>query len=301
MIEPEEFLRCLQERQVDFFTGVPDSLIKDFLSVLEEKIDPAKHVIAANEGNAVAIAAGYHFGTAKIPLVYMQNSGLGNSVNPLISLCHPTVYAVPMLLLIGWRGQPNEKDEPQHMPMGAATLPALEAMNIPYEILNENSNPQQVIELALASVRSNSAPFAIVCSKGAFATTNALSRQQKFTLGRDAALNLILESESKSDYHIATPVFSVAPCSCIDKTTTNRIAEISSMWVLWGHVSQVALGLALTNTALQIFCMDGDGSSIMHMGGLSTIGKLKPKISNTLSSTTVHTSQSAVNPLPGQT
>ena len=139
-ISPKDFFESLTKRNVEFFTGVPDSLLKQFCLCIDNNIPEEQHVIAANEGNAIALAAGYHLATGKLPMVYMQNSGLGNAVNPILSLCDPDVYSIPMLLLIGWRGEPGVKDEPQHIKQGKIQLDLLQAMDIPYKIIAKDES-----------------------------------------------------------------------------------------------------------------------------------------------------------------
>ena len=138
-ISPLIFYKILDKNNIDFFTWVPDSLLKQFCFCLDDNVPKERHIVAANEGNAIAIAAGYHLATGKLPMVYMQNSGLGNSVNPLLSLCDPDVYSIPVLVLIGWRGEPGVYDEPQHVKQGKVQLDLLQAMDIPYEIISKDA------------------------------------------------------------------------------------------------------------------------------------------------------------------
>ena len=137
-ISPLEFFNSLNKNGIEFFSGVPDSLLKQFCFCIDDNIPKSRHIITANEGNAIAVAAGYHLATGGVPLVYMQNSGLGNSINPLLSLCDPEVYSIPMLLLIGWRGEPGVYDEPQHLKQGKVQLDLLNAMNIPYSLISKD-------------------------------------------------------------------------------------------------------------------------------------------------------------------
>ena len=139
-INPTDFYNHLTKNGVDFFTGVPDSLLKEFCLCIDDNINSDKHIITANEGNAIALAAGYFLANKSLPLVYMQNSGLGNAVNPLLSLCDPAVYSIPMLVMIGWRGEPGVKDEPQHVKQGSIQLELLNTMDIPYEIISKDDN-----------------------------------------------------------------------------------------------------------------------------------------------------------------
>ena len=168
-INPIVFYDQLASHGVDFFTGVPDSLLKEFCLCVDDRVSNNKHVIAANEGNAIALAAGYHLATGKLPLVYMQNSGLGNAVNPLLSLCDPDVYSIPMLLLIGWRGEPGVNDEPQHLKQGKVQLDLLQAMDIPYEIISkDNIEIEKKIGKSVGTAIKKKRPFAILVKKGTF-------------------------------------------------------------------------------------------------------------------------------------
>ena len=137
-INPTDFYEQLASHGVGFFTGVPDSLLKEFCLCIDNRIQSGKHIITANEGNAVALAAGYYLANKTLPLVYMQNSGLGNAVNPLLSLCDTEVYSIPMMVMIGWRGEPAVKDEPQHVKQGKIQLELLETMDIPYVIISKD-------------------------------------------------------------------------------------------------------------------------------------------------------------------
>ncbi len=169
MIQVDRFFETLAESGVRFFTGVPDSLLKDVCAYITDHTDGRRHVIAANEGAAVGIAAGHHLATGEVPLVYMQNSGLGNAVNPLLSLADGMVYSIPVLLLVGWRGEPGVKDEPQHEKQGLVTLELLDAMGIPYEVLSgeDGEASGQVREMA-ERCREGSRPCALVVRKGTF-------------------------------------------------------------------------------------------------------------------------------------
>ena len=169
MVRVEKLYDTLQAHGVDFFTGVPDSLLKDFCAYVTDHTPCGRHIIAANEGAAVGIAAGHYMASGRLPLVYMQNSGLGNTVNPLLSLMDEKVYALPVLLMIGWRGEPGGKDEPQHVKQGEVTLDLLEAMQIPYVVLSDQEEEalQQTGEM-LQKAQTGSRPYAIVIRKGLF-------------------------------------------------------------------------------------------------------------------------------------
>ena len=163
------FFSLLTELGVEFYTGVPDSLLKHFCAYVSHHVPERHHIIAANEGNAIAVAAGHYLGTGSIPLVYMQNSGLGNAVNPLLSLCDASVYSIPMLLLIGWRGEPGTADEPQHHKQGCVTPDLLEVLGVPHLILAEyNHECARQLKAGLAHARERETPFVLLVRKGTF-------------------------------------------------------------------------------------------------------------------------------------
>jgi len=173
MINTEEFYKNLKSNKIDFFVGVPDSLLKDFCAYIKENVDSKNNIVAANEGNALAIASGYYLATGNPALVYMQNSGQGNIINPLASLNDPLVYSIPALLVIGWRGEPNKKDEPQHKKQGLVTLKLLEALDIEYSILTEKDDVgiwKKKISEAVEYMKKEKRPYALVVTKGTFST-----------------------------------------------------------------------------------------------------------------------------------
>jgi phosphonopyruvate decarboxylase len=279
LINPEDFYYILKNNQIDFFTGVPDSLLKDFCFFVDDKLSKDKHIIAANEGNAIAIAAGYHLSTNRVPLVYMQNSGLGNSVNPLLSLCDTEVYSIPMLLMIGWRGEPGVKDEPQHLKQGEIQLDLLKAMKIPYEIISgETVEYEKMLAKLISNSKKNNRPVALVVKKGTFIKHQKTKKSDtEHLMYREQALELILNNLGQSDIVISTTgktsreIFEIRKK---DKKPHNQdFLTVGSM----GHCSSIALGIALSKKDKKIVCIDGDGSMLMHMGGLATIASYKPK------------------------
>ena len=168
-IDPLKFYNVLADNDIEFFTGVPDSLLKQFCLCVDDNVTKGHHVISANEGNAISIAAGHHLGTGKVPLVYMQNSGFGNAINPLLSLCDPSVYSIPMLVIIGWRGEPGVRDEPQHFKQGKVQESLLNAMDIPFFILAKNEKDiRSKISKAIEIAVSKNQPFVFLIKKGPF-------------------------------------------------------------------------------------------------------------------------------------
>lgn len=280
MIDVSEFYKELLNNEIGFFTGVPDSLLKSFCSYIKESVDSSKNIIAANEGNAIGLAAGYYLSTNKIGLVYMQNSGLGNAVNPLTSLTDKLVYSIPMLLLVGWRGEPDKKDEPQHKKQGIITTKLLEALNIPYEVLSEDTNNDEIkniIRKAYEYMRENNEPYALVIRKGSFKEYKADNDSNiNFEMTREEAIETIISKMNDDSVIVSTTGMASRELFEIRekrKESHNKdFLTVGSM----GHSSQIALGIALNTKGRDVYCIDGDGALIMHMGGLAIIGKQKP-------------------------
>lgn len=276
MLTPEWFYERLHELQVEFFAGVPDSLLKEFCAYLTDLVPAQRHIIAANEGNAIALAAGYHLATGKTGMVYMQNSGLGNAVNPLTSLVDPAVYAIPVLLLIGWRGEPGVKDEPQHITQGAITLSQLEALRIPYSILPvETEAAIDCLEKALQTLHDQR-PYALIVRKGSFSKyirTAKEDTERKSSLSRENAIRQIAASLHERDIVVSTTGMISRELFEYRADTNNIVLGQDFLTVgSMGHASQIALGIALQKPDRQVYCLDGDGALLMHMGGLAIIG-----------------------------
>ena len=277
-IEPENFYLALKEEGINFFTGVPDSLLKEFCLCVDDNVNKDKHIIAANEGNAVALAAGYYLADKSIPLVYMQNSGLGNAINPLMSLCDPDVYSIPMLIMIGWRGEPGVKDEPQHVKQGAIQIELLNAMDIPFEVIsNQDSDFNSKIKNIIKRSKSESRPVAILIKKETFNNYKIKKIDSKSTLmNREEALEIILDSLHDDDIVISTTgktsreIFEIRYRK--KQKHEKDFLTVGSM----GHCSSIALGIAIAKPERRVICIDGDGSMLMHLGSLTSIATTKP-------------------------
>ena len=194
-INPKNFYNELINHGIEFFTGVPDSLLKELCLCIDDNISKDRHVITANEGNAVALAAGYYLANKSIPLVYMQNSGLGNAVNPFLSLCNPDVYSIPMLVIVGWRGEPGIKDEPQHKKQGEVQLELLEAIDIPYVVISKADHQFQIkIASMIETAKNENKPVAILIKKGTFNKFEKQNQINNVGMLREEALELILKN-----------------------------------------------------------------------------------------------------------
>jgi phosphonopyruvate decarboxylase len=281
MLECDLFFRQLSEQGFHFYAGVPDSLLKNFCAYVTDHADASSHIIAANEGNAVALASGHTLATNEPAVVYLQNSGLGNLVNPLTSLADPEVYSIPMLLLIGWRGEPGRPDEPQHVKQGRINNDLLDALEIPWAVLPEEADAAGETLARMAGVmRERSGPVALVVRKGTFSPYKLQSAhiQAGLTLSREAAIEQVIKALDPHTIVVSTTgkpsreVFEIRKASAEDGVTRDFLT-VGSM----GHSSQIALGIALAKPDRRVVIIDGDGALIMHMGGLGIIGERQPK------------------------
>lgn len=278
MIRPQELLEQLTSEQVSFFTGVPDSLLKSFCAYVMDWAHGHRHVISVNEGGAIALATGHYLATGEYALVYMQNSGLGNAINPLLSLTDPEVYGIPMLLMIGWRGEPGHMDEPQHVKQGRITLSLLQTMEIPYVVLEcDTVDWQSLIESACRQMRARQGPVAIVVKAGTFEPYQLHDQcEPDHSLTREQAIEIIIAELSKDNIVVSTTgmtsreLFELREAH--GQSHGGDFLTVGSM----GHSSQIALGIALRKPERQVFCFDGDGSVLMHTGGLAIVGHTAP-------------------------
>jgi len=278
LIQPKEFFDNLISEGILFFSGVPDSLLKNFCAYVTDHVDDRHHVIAANEGGAVALAAGYYLATGNYALVYMQNSGLGNATNPLLSLADPEVYSIPMLLMIGWRGEPGIHDEPQHVKQGRVTLGLLEAMEIPYLVLDGNTRDWRGLVRSLCDqMRDHERPVAIVVRTDTFDDYKmGTIDDDSSLLTREEAISIVVERIGDNDIVVSTTgktsreLFEVR--ERYSQGHGRDFLTVGSM----GHSSQIALGIALQKPNYRVICLDGDGAVLMHAGALAIVGQKSP-------------------------
>lgn len=278
MIRPSYFYELLIKNGTDFFAGVPDSLLKNLCAYITDNAPAENHIISANEGSATGLATGYHLATGKIPMIYMQNSGEGNMVNPLMSIADPDVYSIPMLIVIGWRGEPGVHDEPQHVKQGKVTCDLLEAMKVPYEVLSDNEADLPVqFEKAYKYIKENNAQYAFVIRKGTFdeyKLVNNISVEGK--MSREEAIEkIMLSADDRTAFVSTTGMISRELYEQRDKHNMGHDRDFLTVGGM-GHASQIALAIAMQKKDRQVYCLDGDGASIMQMGGMATIGSRKP-------------------------
>lgn len=264
----------------DFYTGVPDSQLKALCNYLmnEYGIDPKHHVIAANEGNCTALAAGYHLATGKVPVVYMQNSGEGNIINPVASLLNDKVYAIPTVFIVGWRGEPGLHDEPQHIYQGEVTIKLLEDMDIKAFAIGKDTTDEEVAAVMadFREVLAKGKDVAFVIRKGAISYDGKVKYANDNTMVREEIIQHIVKASGED------PIVSTTGKASRELFET-RVANgqshkcdfltVGSM----GHSSSIALGVAINKPNTRIWCVDGDGAVLMHMGSMAVLGANAPK------------------------
>lgn len=274
MVSSGLFFESLKRNGINFFTGVPDSLLKDFCAYVTENVSKENHIINFNEGAAIALASGYYLSTGEPALVYMQNSGLGNAVNPLLSLADKEVYGIPMLLMIGWRGEPGKKDEPQHVKQGRVMLSLLDAMEIPYVIINGSTkNIPEKIDNAISTIKKDNCQYALIISEGTFEKYPLKNNlKHDYDLTREDAIKIILDNIDSNCIIVSTTgktsreVYEYRKQK--NQSPQSDFLTVGSM----GHCSQIALGISLKHPEKQIFIIDGDGAVLMHMGSIAING-----------------------------
>lgn len=264
---------------VEFYTGVPDSQLRSLCDYLmDQKGIGKQHIIAANEGNCTALAAGYHLATGKIPAVYLQNSGIGNIINPVASLLNDKVYAIPCIFIVGWRGEPGIKDEPQHIFQGEVTVPLLEDMDIAVCIIDKETSEEQLSKKMkeFSAVLENGKSVAFIIKKGALSYDGKVKYENEYTLKREQIIEKILEV-SEEDIIVSTTgkasreLFEIRERN--GQPHERDFLTVGSM----GHSSSIALEIALNKPDRKVWCIDGDGSVLMHMGAMAVIGTNKPE------------------------
>lgn len=278
MLDPKFFIQTLASNGIDFYAGVPDSLLKSICACISDTIDESHNIITANEGAAVGLAAGYHLATGKIGVVYMQNSGEGNAINPLASLTDKDVYRIPLLLLIGWRGKPGVHDEPQHVKQGKITTSLLDVMEIPWAVLSKEEAEVSVQIEKAVSMMAEGIPYALVVEKDTFAPYSLPQEPvDNLPLSREEAIQVVASSLAPKDVIVSTTgmisreLFEFR--TSLGEGHERDFLTVGSM----GHASQIALGIALEKPGRRVWCFDGDGAAIMHMGSLAIVANKAPK------------------------
>lgn len=278
MISPRFFIETLRSEGVDFFAGVPDSLLKNVCAYITDNFDARHNVIAANEGAAIGLAAGHYLATGSPACVYMQNSGEGNIINPLASLTDPEVYSIPVLLVIGWRGRPGVHDEPQHVKQGKVTLNLLDTMGIRYAVLSKEEDlAEKQIKEAVEVLRKNEV-YALIVEKDTFESYQLVNIERNdLSLSREEAIQTVAAAIGDKDCIVSTTGM-ISRELFEYRTATGQGHERDFLTVgSMGHASQIALGIALAQPVRRVWCFDGDGAVIMHMGSMAVTGNKTPK------------------------
>ncbi len=267
-MDTKEFVDELEAAGIDFFCGVPDSLLKNFCLEVGARYDSKHHVITANEGNAVALACGHYLATGKPGVVYMQNSGQGNAVNPLLSLADEDVYSIPLLLLIGWRGEPGVKDEPQHVKQGKVTMSLCEAMGIACAVLpTDNAGAAAALQTAVAYMQTEKKPYAFIVHKGSFGPVGkSMPAGKPYAMAREEAICTIAGSlPDKAVIVSTTGMISRELYEYRVRVGQGHERDFLTVGSM-GHASSIAMGIAMAQPDRPVVCLDGDGACLMHMG-----------------------------------
>jgi phosphonopyruvate decarboxylase len=276
MIDAKNLFLFLKKNKIDFFTGVPDSVLKNFIYIIDSNKKKVQHIITANEGSAVALAVGNYLATKKPALVYMQNSGLGNAINPLISICHSKVYSIPLILMIGWRGSPKKNDEPQHQLKGKITPSILKLLNIKFLVLNNFRDLKKIKNLINYS-KYKKRPVAFLIKNNILSLNGDFKKdnESKNYLTREVVINELINAIKKNTRIISTTGYTSRELFQIRENKKSKNGKDFYMIGGMGHASMTSLGYSLSSKN-QVICLDGDGSLIMHMGSLISTG-LKSK------------------------
>lgn len=276
MLDQKKVFECLSQHGVTYFTGVPDSYLNGFCNYALANCGD-RNVITANEGNSVALAAGHYLATKEIPLVYMQNSGEGNAVNPLASLVDKNVYAIPMILLIGWRGQGStEPNHPQHKLQGEITTGLLDLLHIPYTVLSDSNDEfESVVDTAVNYCTETRGVYAFIVPKGVMADPDKPNNvDTTYPMSREEAIEVILDHMPENTIYSATTGRATRELFFLrekrGEVKAHDFLNVGSM----GHASSVALGIALEKPDRQVVALDGDSAAIMHMGAITMASKV---------------------------
>lgn len=277
MIRPEFFIEKLRENGIGCFAGVPDSLLKNICAYITDHFDAQHNIIAANEGAAIGLAAGHYLATSQPACVYMQNSGEGNIINPLASLTDPEVYNIPVLLLIGWRGRPGVHDEPQHVKQGKVTTGLLNTMGINFDVLSKEEDKAEKQITKAAKALQNKEVYALVIEKDTFEDYKLQNVEKNdLTMSREEAIQTVAASLGEKDCIVSTTgmisreLFEYR--AAMNQGHERDFLTVGSM----GHASQIALGIALAQPERKVWCFDGDGAAIMHMGSMAIVANKAP-------------------------
>ncbi|NQT21930.1 MAG: phosphonopyruvate decarboxylase, partial [Candidatus Omnitrophica bacterium] len=277
MISCENIHEVFKKNGIEYFTGVPDSILKEWINYVVDNEDKIVHRIAANEGAAIGHVVGYYLSTDKVGVVYMQNSGLGNAVNPLTSLADSDVFGIPMLLMIGWRGEPGKNDAPQHKKMGKVMLPLLDVLGIPYEILNDEDMSEQ-IKNAKEKAKKEDTPVALIVKKGFFSGYIAKKKEGDILgLCREEAIHTVVDTFNGDEIVVATTGKISRELSEYRQARGQKHDKDFYVVGSMGHACAIAMEIACQRPEKKVYLFDGDGALMMHTGTMATIGYYAPE------------------------
>jgi phosphonopyruvate decarboxylase len=275
----DRLLKILNSSGINFFCGVPDSLLKLFCDAVYLKYgeNPTHHLITHNEGGAVGYAAGYHLATGKVPCIYLQNSGIGNIANPVASLTSPLVYGIPIFYMVGWRGQPGIDDEPQHAFQGIVTEAQLETLGIAVFKLTEITAENELIQ-AMNNFRhlfANGKSAALLVSKGALSNGTSQNYTNNWALSRETAIARIAKMAQDAIIVSSTGKISREFFETRERLNLKHDHDFLTVGSM-GHDSMIALSIAQQKPHRQVWSVQGDGAFLMHMGAAAMIGSIAP-------------------------
>ncbi len=275
MIEVESFINLFKKNKINFFSGVPDSILKELSKFLEKK-NEKNHVIATNEGSAVSLGIGHYLSTKKMPCIYMQNSGLSNALNPLISIAHQKVYSIPLLLIIGWRGSPKLIDEPQHNLKGKITRKLLNLLNIDYVIVRSNSDLNKLNTKIKKAKKNNTIVACLIEQNILNNSKSKIKKKDVYSLDKELFLVCLLNNIKKNTKIISSTGYNSRELMYLRKK--HRIKNGKDFYMVggMGHTASVGLGYSLFSKHKTV-CLDGDGSFLMHLGSIKTAGNFANK------------------------
>ncbi len=270
MIKVVSLINILKKNNCNFFTGVPDSILKELSSSLKNK-NKKNHIIATNEGSAVSLGIGYYLAKNKVPCIYMQNSGLSNALNPLISIAHQKVYSIPLVLIIGWRGSPKIKDEPQHNVKGRITKQILKLLNINFTVLRTKEDLIKFDE-QIKAAKKNKSVVACLIENGILEKNKIkISKKDFYNLNKEFFLRVLLKNLPNKSKIIASTGYNSRELMHLRERYNFKNCKDFYMVGGMGHTSSVALGYSLSSKNKTI-CIDGDGSLLMHLGSIKMAG-----------------------------
>jgi len=273
-MKAELFTLCIKQLGIEVITGVPDSTLKEFCDYINSQETGLAHYTAPNEGSAVGIAAGVYLSTGKPACVYMQNSGIGNAVNPITSIASAEVYNIPMFFIVGYRGALGLKDEPQHKFMGRITEKMLDCLEIEYKVIDNDITELELKDVfsRIKYVLSNKKPFSLIIKKDTFEKSESAKYANSYKLNREHVISEIVKRIKENDLVVST----TGKISREVYEQSNLILENHNQCFLtvggMGHASMIAFGIAEKSPDKRVICLDGDGAALMHLGNLAFIG-----------------------------